>query len=156
MSLGPGRSAFRVLVAFDDSPSAWRGLLSLPALRAESVVLLTVLEDCADLGFGPGARGKAREDTPESRRLWLQLQEAREALERARDALAREGWKGDCQLVLRCGKAGSEIVSVAAEMDCATLVMGAHASLGIRRPLLGAVASYVLKQFDGGGVYLVR
>ena len=157
MAAGPARPGLRVLVAFDDCPSAWRGLLGVPALHAESVVLLTVLEDCADLALEAAAsRGKSREDTPEARRLWLQLQEARTALERARDALLREGWAGDCQLVLRCGKAGAEIVSVAAEQGCETVVMGAHASLGVRRPLLGPVATDVLRRFDGGGVYLVR
>lgn len=156
----------RVLVAFDDGSSSWQGVMSVPALKPESVVLLTVLEDCAELGLDVpeprrGGRpltweGKARDDTPESRQLWLQLQAARAALERARDRLADLGWEGDCELVLRCGKPGAELLTVAAETRCTMIVMGAHGALGVRRPLLGPVASHVLRHFDGGGVYLVR
>ena len=63
MAAGPARPGLRVLVAFDDCPSAWRGLLGVPALHAESVVLLTVLEDCADLGLEATRRGDGEIDS---------------------------------------------------------------------------------------------
>ncbi|MGE3960394.1 MAG: universal stress protein [Dehalococcoidia bacterium] len=149
--------SLRILVPFDDSPGAWRAALSVPALRPETVILLSVLEECPELSDvpAPSAAG-AGGATPEAHELWRRLQEARGALERARERLFEEGWSGDCQLTLRCGKAGPEIVAVAGETCCGLIVMGAHRELGVRRPLLGEVARHVLRQFDGGGVTLVR
>jgi nucleotide-binding universal stress UspA family protein len=60
------------------------------------------------------------------------------------------------QTVIGEGKPGPRIVAIAEEEECDLIVMSTHGRSGIRRALLGSVASYVVNHVGNAAVLLVR
>ena len=72
----------------------------------------------------------------------------RHTLDAMRDRLDGPDLKYPVETWLRRGRAGEEILRVAAELECDLIVMGTHGRSGVGRLLLGNVAEFVMPRAD--------
>ena len=146
----------KALVAIDGSDFARHALQHIPRLGPREVVLVAVMESVAaamrrqtgvvaDIPADIAKQVEARE-----------VLELRRHLRDAREELDGRGWSGPVTQLVRHGKAGQQIVAVAAEESCDIVVLATHGRTGIRRALLGSVADYVISHVAGAAVLLVR
>ena len=131
----------KILLAIDDSKySAWavREVAKRPWPKGTTVRVLTVAEPFPQVALEPwyGARESLE-------RIDQELQKrARNLTKRTSDNLKKKGFKVDT--AVRQGNARSEIVDEAETWRADLIVMGSHGYTGIKRFLLGSVASSVV------------
>ena len=143
------RSIRRLLIAFDGSANAKRALdfvCSLEAKRGSRVVVVNVVE--------PVSNPASLSLLPASARSYIQHEvaalnderktEARKAVAAAVAQLKRNGWPATG--VVQVGAPLDGVLSAANEQSAEILVLGARATSGLERALLGSVANGALNR----------
>jgi nucleotide-binding universal stress UspA family protein len=131
----------KILLAIDDSEysaAAVKEVAKRPWPKVTTVRVLTLVEPFPAVAIEPwyGARESLeRIDDAEKKR-------ARELTNKAADTLKKAGIKA--QSTIRQGDPRSEIVEEAEESRADLIIMGSHGFTGIKRWLLGSVASSVV------------
>ena len=139
----------RLVIAFDDSPGAWRAVrfaASLERVRGVRVTLATVIEP---LRLPPAAHrlpdAIGRDLRGEVIRLNReQAAAARRAARAAAGALRRAGWP--VAFELRSGVPLDEVLDVAGARPGTLLIVGEREKRGVARLLLGSVTDGALDQ----------
>lgn len=122
---------------------------------ATSAVVFQVPLDVADLfAHSPGDPVDVEEGLADR---WRQSEEAkvRANLERVAKRLSDAGLT-DIRTVMGEGYPGDAILRTARDQGCDVVVMSTHGRTGVRRLMLGSVASYVANHAEGIPVLLVR
>lgn len=146
----------KALVPIDGSAFSRAALAHVARLSPREVVLLSVVESVAhELARQTGIVADVPADVAEEVAT-VALSEHRRELREAEYALRERGWEGPVTQVVRQGKPGPEIVTLAAELSCDVIVMATHGRTGVRRALLGSVADHVVAHITASAVLLVR
>lgn len=136
----------RIVVGFDDCPNARRALQFLARLeppRGNLVLLVNVVEPMVHPGTMRLPAATARTVRAELARLERAREEQAEATtEAAARRLRARGWR--VRPVVRPGAPVDVLLAVAAEREADLLAVGARATGGLGRMLLGSVAAGVL------------
>jgi nucleotide-binding universal stress UspA family protein len=141
------RAVRRVIVGFDGSAGAFRAVRFVGKLappRGGRVTVVSVLEP---LPLPPSARRMPAAMRATLRREAVKLNRSRaRSAQRKADAAAarlkRSGWRAVSEL--RFGTPLDDLLQAAASHKADVLVVGARAAVGLRRALLGSVASGAL------------
>lgn len=143
----------RLLVATDGSSDSYAAVehsVALALAHDASVVVLEVIESPDDVyrrasaaGWVPSGTGFL---TPENVDTLIAAERtaARHHTESIQTALERAGVDA-VECIVTAGSPGAEIVRVADEARCDTIVIATHGRTGLARLLLGSVADYVVR-----------
>jgi nucleotide-binding universal stress UspA family protein len=131
----------KILLAVDDSEysaSAVKEVAKRPWPKATTVRVVTVAEPFPQVAMEPWYGGRESLE-----RIDQEVQKrARVLTKKTADRLKMKGFKVDT--AVRQGDARSEIVDEAVKWKADLIVMGSHGYTGIKRLLLGSVASSVV------------
>lgn len=144
----------KVLVTVDRSPFAEAALARVSDVRAESVVILQVVEPVASIL----AREVPAFDVPPDVAMSISQAEREAAATYLSEAAAKLRAAGveHVSTLMREGRPGPEIVTAARDEGCDLVVMSTHGRSGIRRALLGSVANHVATHIEDAAILLVR
>jgi len=131
----------KILLAIDDSKystSAIKEVAKQPWPKGTTVRVLTVAEPFPQVALEPWYGGRESLE-----RIDQEVQKrARDLTKKTADSLKRKGFKIDT--AVRQGDPRSEIVDEAEKWKADLIVLGSHGYTGIKRLLLGSVASSVV------------
>ena len=144
----------KALLTLDRSPFSQEAIPRVADVHPDEAIVLDVLDSVAEiLGRGGSVFEVPAQVADELRRA--EAATVQEQLDAAAERL-READIAKVSTLVREGRAGPEIVRVAAEEACEAIVMSTHGRTGLQRAMLGSVANYVVHNVEGAAVLRVR
>lgn len=144
----------KALLTLDRSEFSELAIPAVASARPESIVVVEVMESVASIL----SREMPAFDVPPDLAAQIEAGE-REAVADHLEAVAarlKEMGFANVKTVIGQGKPGPRIVDISDQEECDLIVMSTHGRSGIRRALLGSVASYVVNHGGNAAVLLVR